>query len=520
MYDQIPFDRVDPTLEELQRKLPFLAGHSFPLDKMALPNHRKSHAFDYRNTVSVFKNETPGIAGIPLFGQNEAVVHTSIDVYPHTNELGEGLPAWVAFDRKVLRFYAYFQEAVHEKREEQYRVRRCNIYFYLEDDTIHVSEPKTQNSGIPQGTLIRRHRIQKQREENGQHFTITDLNVDKQVTLYSKTFMIIGCDQFTRQFLSNLGVHVPSNGTFPQDPYQTLRDELTARMKATRPCEPKTSLKQFLENDRRVLRFYCIWDDTNSVFGDARHMVVHYYLSDDTVEIIESIPANSGRERNTLFLRRCKLPKRKSKFLYGSTAIESPDDYFTERDFTIGAVLHLYGRPFVICDCDGFTQDYYRDKYGLTTFDPVRLEDYEEAPLEEFTPTTSGKPAPALWGSREDEKPDFRKLMSYDGIRLRFLAVLKSGKQVDKDRQFVISVYLSDDTISVFEPHQRNSGIVGGKFLEKKKIKKPDGESVYVASDFRLGADVFFHQHHFHIVGADDYALKFMDDHPEIFGKK
>lgn len=28
---------------------------------------------------------------------------------------------------------------------------RVNIYFYLEDDTVHVSEPKTENSGIPQG---------------------------------------------------------------------------------------------------------------------------------------------------------------------------------------------------------------------------------------------------------------------------------------------------------------------------------------------------------------------------------
>ncbi|KAI8619710.1 hypothetical protein BC830DRAFT_1060073 [Chytriomyces sp. MP71] len=226
-------------------------------------------------------------AAIPLFGQNEAKIQTSIEVYPHATDLGEGLPAWVAFDRKVLRFYAYFQEAVHDKREEQYRVRKCNIYFYLEDDTIHVSEPKTANSGIPQGTLIRRHRIQKREDVNGQHYTVIDLNVDKEVTFYSKTFKIIECDEFTRVSIQTC---------------QTLRADLKARMKATRPYEPKSSLKKFLENDRRVLRFYCVWDDTDSVFGDVRHMVVQYYLSDDTVEIHERIPANSGRERNTLFL--------------------------------------------------------------------------------------------------------------------------------------------------------------------------------------------------------------------------
>ena len=72
---------------------------------------------------------------------------------------GPQAPAWVAFDRQVLCFDAYFQEAVHEKREEKNRIRKCKIYFYLEDDTIQVIERKVENSGIPQGTLIRRHRI-------------------------------------------------------------------------------------------------------------------------------------------------------------------------------------------------------------------------------------------------------------------------------------------------------------------------------------------------------------------------
>ena len=52
---------------------------------------------------------------------------------------------------QVLRFHAYFQEAVHERAEEQFRVRRCTIYFYLEDDTIQVNESQQVNSGIPQG---------------------------------------------------------------------------------------------------------------------------------------------------------------------------------------------------------------------------------------------------------------------------------------------------------------------------------------------------------------------------------
>lgn len=260
-------------------------------------------------------------------------------------------------------------------------------------------------------------------------------------------------------------------------------------MKATRPSLPKSSLKKFLENDRRVLRFYCAWDDTNSVFGDVRHMVLHYFLSDDTIEIRESIPANSGRESNTLFLRRCRLPKRPSVARVNGRGPENnPDDYFSERDLTIGSVLHLYGRPFVICDCDVFTQDFYRENYGLENFNPVRIEDYDEVATDEVI--ASGPPsAPKVPLIGEDHVPkkDFKKMVRYDGVCLRFGAKLKSTKQVDRDRRFVISVYLADDDISVFEPKTRNSGILTGKFLEKRRIKKPDGASYYEPADFFLG---------------------------------
>ncbi|KAJ3197354.1 EF-hand domain-containing member C2 [Irineochytrium annulatum] len=526
-------------MDGLQRSLPFLPGHQYDLNKMvrllpfhekllfaqvlttfpfkALPHHRKSHAFDYCNTVSVFKGEAPGIGGKLLPGQDDTKIHTSVEVYPHSDNLGENVPAWVAFDRKVLRFYAYFQEAVNEKREEQYRVRKVNIYFYLEDDTIHVSEPKTPNSGIPQGTLIRRHRIPRSNSEKGQHYIITDLNVEKEVTFYARTFKIVGCDDFTRGFLSHLNVGVPKNTTFPADPYQTHRNEMLARMKATRPSQPKSSLKKFLENDRRVLRFYCVWDDTNSVFGDVRHMIVHYYLSDDTIEIRESIPANSGRETNTLFLRRCKLPKHKSR-----QHSENPEDYFNERDLTIGSVLHLYGRPFVVCDCDEFTKSYYREKYGLEDFDPVRIEDYEEKDPALEVPLiveASQSAAQPLIPANTVPKKDFKKLMLYDGVCLRFSAVLQSSKQVDRDRKFVISLFLADDTISVFEPHQRNSGIIGGKFLEKQMIKKPNTDTYYQPADFYLGAVLTFYQHPFVVTGADEYAITFMEEHNLQFKK-
>jgi hypothetical protein len=52
--------------------------------------------------------------------------------------IGEGpdRPAWLAFDKQVLCFDAYFQESITERPAEQYRIRKCRVYFYPEDDTV------------------------------------------------------------------------------------------------------------------------------------------------------------------------------------------------------------------------------------------------------------------------------------------------------------------------------------------------------------------------------------------------
>lgn len=57
---------------------------------------------------------------------------------------------------------------------------------------------------------------------------------------------------------------------------------------------------------------------------------------------------------------------------------------------------------------------------------------------------------------------------------LRFLAMLETKLPIDKDRRFVISVFLSDDTVAVYEPPQRNSGIIGGNFLTRGRVVKEE----------------------------------------------
>ena len=39
----------------------------------------------------------------------------------------------------------------------------------------------------------------------------------------------------------------------------------------------------------------------------------------------------------------------------------------------------------------------------------------------------------------------------------------------DVDRKFIISYYIRDFTLAVYEPPMRNSGVIGGQFLKRQR---------------------------------------------------
>ena len=58
-----------------------------------------------------------------------------------------------------------------------------------------------------------------------------------------------------------------------------------------------------------MLRFYCVWDNRQNLYGDRRPFRLHFYLEDHTTEILEVHEQNSGRDRFPVFLQRRQLPK-------------------------------------------------------------------------------------------------------------------------------------------------------------------------------------------------------------------
>jgi len=108
---------------------------------------------------------------------------------------------------------------------------------------------------------------------------------------------------------------------------------------------------------------------------------------------------------------------------------------------------------------------------------------------------------------------------------LRFRAKFLNPPVQDKSRRFVVSFYLADDTMSIFEPPQRNSGIGGGKFLERGKFRHmepPQGGAprFFVGRDFFVGAIIpveFSPHQQLQLLEADAFTLKYCEANPSEF---
>ena len=59
----------------------------------------------------------------------------------------------------------------------------------------------------------------------------------------------------------------------PADPYSTTRLVVDKPITTYSTPTDYDKYKQFLVMDRKVLRFYCVWDDRDMMFGELRAFV-------------------------------------------------------------------------------------------------------------------------------------------------------------------------------------------------------------------------------------------------------
>ncbi|CAE7679512.1 EFHC1 [Symbiodinium microadriaticum] len=519
------------------KSLPNLPGYTFPeyKDNYARPNtwnvvngvrieQKEGLSFDKPKFVKVSKAPDVWRSGSLPDSQTRAVFkNAGADIQ------FQDLPAWDAFDRHVLRFSGYFKESVVETNLENFRVRKVTIYYYLEDDTCQIIEPKQDNSGIPQGQLIRRHRFPS---ADGGYLKTEDIRVGSTLQIYGRSIFVTDCDPFTREFYESAGD--PQGAPEPEemDPFQETRQA----MKNHAPVQPRTyekvyrevmlggghinaDMQQFLENDKRVLRFFAVLDDVFTPQFERRPFTIMFFLADDMIEIREQYPLNCGRDNFPIFFRKGKMPMGAYKVEGPQAQARKKNEYVHGHDFRVGMTVQLLGTySFFIYDADEFTRRHFVNELGMELDPRVDVRLPERAVPRAKTPPYTG------YGSWDDSmgsvthlipkqpKKDFVKLFRHEGKVLRFKAKFASPKPEDADRIFVISYYLQDDTIAIHEPPQRNLGIVTGRFLEKGVHMNQVTGELFQPNDLIPGKVVKIYNNEFLIVDMDEYSKKVFEN--------
>jgi len=146
-------------------------------------------------------------------------------------------PTYAKLDKQVLRFYGYFKESVVEARLENHRIHYLTVFYFLEDKSIMITEPKVENSGIPQGAFLKRHMILKPDGMNP--FMPQDFRVGLDIGIYGRSIRVYDADEYTRQFFVNLGEPQSDAQTPPGDPFAS------SKVARSRPAE--NDLKEFME---------------------------------------------------------------------------------------------------------------------------------------------------------------------------------------------------------------------------------------------------------------------------------
>lgn len=122
------------------------------------------------------------------------------------------------------------------------------------------------------------------------------------------------CDKYTKEFYEKLKQPQSEN-------FELKKDSFVSKVLSA--YEPKpfyglnsyiyngrvTPQKQFFENDRKVLKFFAEFE--NSPY------IIHYYLSNDSLEVCQVNVPNSGKDAFPTMVRKQKIPRKYQVHLPG-----------------------------------------------------------------------------------------------------------------------------------------------------------------------------------------------------------
>lgn len=312
-------------------------------------------------------------------------------------------------------------------------MRHFEISIFTSDNTISINEPRQRNSGILQGLFLKRQNVLHQ---NSSHFiAAADFQVGRSIIISGHVLSIYACDPFTRKFFQKLDLPQPVDQERPVDKFKT--DVLSKfeqkpfyglNSYAQNGCVP--SQRQFLENDRKVLKFFATFEH--------EEYIIHYFLCDDCIEVIEVKVANSGKDPFPKLIKRQKIPR---KYKIEIHQILKSDEFLTYNDFKENQEVEFLGKSFMILGCDLFTSNFFKANSN------ARFSVYQGPANNDLPKTNIIIPPHNGIGSEEDSlqnvlklvpkvpKKDYFSIVDKVGF-LRLIATLLTDENENKQRFF------------------------------------------------------------------------------------
>lgn len=330
------------------------------------------------------------------------------------------------------------RSAADQRAQVSSRVRLFEILFYLVDGTLEIGE--TNGPRFLKRTRVPKGAAPPPGEPVTSALGVEDLAVASDLTIYSQTFHVVACDNFTRAFYAEQGMEQAADLAAPQ----TARETQSARASAAAARAHTQSASQrgvqFLQNDGKVLRFTGLLFDP-ALEGGSTPVTLNMYLADDTGEV-KVTDSEAG-----LLLHRQRLPLELPST--GVASFGQHDGSYLRADMLrVGGTHTIYARRIQLLDCDAFSRSWFREQ---------NIEQPEAIPGPAPPPPRQKAPIPPHngYGSPADSarncvslipkamgSKDFHQYMAFTGKVLRFSASMEATDPVEKARSFVVNYFM------------------------------------------------------------------------------
>ena len=365
---QLPMNGMDRELQEIERNIVVQQS------ALALEQARSAALERQANLVNELKQTKV----------NNALRSKELGTHLPTPSDGKGIPAAlprsIKYEKMALCFHCWFKHPWFEGDVEGFDVRNFLLRYYMSDQTLEIIEDDKK-------AFLKRTQLKK---ADGSNFEPPDFAVGRVFTLSGRTFTVCDADGATRSYFADDYADVPMAPAL-SIPVAPLRTSFAPGMKrAPHPAAEEEAWKsqsraqrqnpgKFLDDDGKVLTFVGMWDDTKRPSGELRRLKIRFYVADHSMEVGEMLNGNSGRDLTSRFRilrQRLKKPADLSSSISNGVnfgATDSSNVYFQTKDFSIGSIVHIFGRPVVITSCDAFSRQYYTTVLGVHQPDNMRI---------------------------------------------------------------------------------------------------------------------------------------------------